>query len=467
MKSRIVFVASPTRGGLTIGYPLGLTYISAVLRKNDYDVSIHDYTTYSHGFDRFIKEIKAKSPDFIGFMVYTRSYNEVKKMISMLRFQIPRAKIMIGGPHVSALPVHSLVDLNADFAVVGEGEYLTLDIINKLGSNCNNFDDAKGLAFWKDNKPVLNPGCNLIHDLDELPFPSWDLLSFNDYEDIVGHAFFKAKPIAPLMTSRGCPHQCSFCASHVIHGKKFRRRSARNVVDEVEFLIKNYGIKEINIIDDTFSEAQEHALGICEEIIKRKLRISWKAPIGLRADTINDDLLKVFKASGCYSVSIGIESFNDKVLLEMKKPLSKSHLADKICMVRKYGIETVGFFILGLPEDTEDSIRETINFANKSMIDFPTFTQAVPLPGSDVFKQKYANVDLNKIDWDNFNYTTRFPPTVCEVPSNKLKKLYSIAYLSCYLSPKRIFKVLTYILYKRKMRIIKALKTGYNILMHL
>jgi len=467
MKSRIVFIASPSKRGLTIGYPLGIAYISAVLKKNDYDVSIYDYRNYSHSPERFAKEISAKKPDFIGFMVYTCYYNEVKRMISLLRLQLPKVKIMIGGPHVSALPIHSLEDLNADFGVVGEGEYVTLDIINKVESNCRNFDDVEGLVFWKDNKPVLNAGCNLIHNLDELPFPAWELLSFKKYEDICGHAFFKARPIAPLMTSRGCPHQCSFCASHVIHGKKFRMRSSRNVVDEIELLIRNYGIKEINIIDDTFSEIQDHALGICEEIIKRKLHISWKAPIGLRADTINDKLLRVFKASGCYSLSIGIESFNDKVLLEMKKPLLKSHLEDKIRLVEKYGIETVGFFILGLPEDTEDSIYETINCANKSRIDFPSFTQAVPLPGSDIFNQKYAKADLNKIDWDNFNYTTRFPPRICEVSSIKLKKFYSIAYLSCYLSGRRIFKILTYILYKRKIRIFKAMKTFYFILMHL
>ncbi len=467
MKSRVVLIASPGKTSFSMGYPLGISYISAVLKNNGNDVSIYDFSSYAYPVDRFINEIKEKNPDFVGLTVFTYYYNEAKKMISLLRRAIPRAKIVIGGPHVSALPVYSLVGLNADFGIVGEGEYAFLDIIRTIESNCHNFDNIAGIVYWKDNKPILNSGCNLIRNLDELPFPAWDLLSFSKYEDITGQVFFKAKPIAPLLTSRGCPHLCSFCASHVIHGRNLRRRSFLNVVDEVEFLIKNYGVKEININDDTFSEIQDHALSICKEIIKRKLRISWRASAGMRADTLNEELLRVFKASGCYSLSLGIESFNDKVLLKARKPLLKSQLKDKIRMVREFGIEVVGFFILGLPEDTENSIRETIYFAKNSQLDFPIFSQAVPLPGSDIFNQKYSQEDLIKFDWDSFDFNTNFPFGISEVAPAKLKKLYSVAYLSCYLVPRRILRIVTYFLYKRKIKILKLIKTGYYILRNL
>ena len=149
MKSRVVLIASPGKTSFSMGYPLGISYISAVLKNNGNDVSIYDFSSYAYPVDRFINEIKEKNPDFVGLTVFTYYYNEAKKMISLLRRAIPRAKIVIGGPHVSALPVYSLVGLNADFGIVGEGEYAFLDIIRTIESNCHNFDNIAGIVYWK------------------------------------------------------------------------------------------------------------------------------------------------------------------------------------------------------------------------------------------------------------------------------------------------------------------------------
>jgi len=467
MKNQIVFIAFPDVKLISFGYPLGLAYISSVLKKNGYDVNVFDYSICRYNSDRFINDIKKINPEFIGFTVYTYSYRAIKTMISLLRRELPRTKIIIGGPHVSALPVFSLEDLNADFSIIGEAEFIILDLIKRIESGRQSFDDLKGIAFWKDNKPVLNPGCNLIYNLDELPYPAWELFPPEKYTDIGGQVFFKDRPIGAVITSRGCPHHCSFCASHVIHGRNFRRRSPKKVVDEIEILIKHYGIKEMVFYDDTFSELPDHALGICEEIIKRKLHISWRTEVGLRLDTLDEKLIKTFKASGCYLLGFGIESINNQVLAMAKKPLLKSCITDKIQMIKKYGIETLGYFMMGLPGDTEISIRETISFAKHSLLDFMVFHPTCPLPGSEIFNQRYAKSDLRMINWDNFNYFTRSPFEISEVPASKVKRFCSFGFLLCYSKPSRILKIIINFLYLRKTKITKIAKSLYYLIINL
>ena len=283
-------------------YPVGLGYIAAILKQNNYPVRILDYSKVASSLDYSIREIVNIRPDFIGITVYTFAHNIVKRMISEIRRLLPKAKIIIGGPQASALPKFSLEDMKADFAVVGEGERVMLEIVKRVESNYNYFDDIKGLAFWRDGNPVFNPGCNLIEDLDNLPFPSWELMPPNKYNYAAVDVMPKRFPAAPISTSRGCPYECTFCGSHPIHGRGFRKRSAQNVADEIEFLVSNYGVREINLLDEAFSEDRMHAISICEEMIKRKLDIVWRPLAGLRLDTLDDELLEIFKASGCYQL---------------------------------------------------------------------------------------------------------------------------------------------------------------------
>jgi radical SAM superfamily enzyme YgiQ (UPF0313 family) len=238
----------------------------------------------------------------------------------------------------------------------------------------------------------------------------------------------------------------------------------KNVVDEIEYLVNSYGIKEISIFDDTFSEDPNHALAICKEIIGRNIDIVWRTAVGLRLNTINEELLGFFKRSGCYQLSFGIESFSDTILNKTKKPISKSRIIDTIKMVKKYGIETMGYFILGLPDDTEDSIVETIRFARKSDLDFLSFTHAVPLPGTKIFNQKYANMNLSMINWNDFNFYTNRPFNISKVQTKKIKKYYLMAYVSSYIQPKRLRKILLKAIFLKNSKIYKIASFCYSVI---
>jgi len=466
MKPSVVLVANPPTRLFSVNYPLGIGYIAAVLKQHNYNVRILDFSNNICSINRSVKEISKAGPDFIGFSVFSYNYNLVKKMINLLKIAVPNAKIIIGGPHVSALPGESLEDMGADFSIVGEAEYVMPEIIKRIVSGINSFDDMGGVAFWKNNVPVINSGCNIVDNLNDLPFPAWGLLSPVEYEDVAALTFFKDKPIGPILTSRGCPHRCSFCASYIVHGRGVRERCAKNIVDEIESLVKFYKVKEINFYDDTFSENINHALEFCREIKDRKLKISWRTAVGMRLNTLNEELLDAFEETGCYLLGFGVESIVDSVLKGAKKPLLKS-INKRIRMIKQRNIFTMGYFIIGLPDDTEDSIKRTIEFARKSEIDFLSFTYAVPLPGTDIFKQKYKAVHLNKTNWDNFNFFTKSPFTLSKVPVLKLKYFLLSAYCSSYFSPRRMMVFLTTLFKFKRVRVAKMIRIIHFIIKNL
>lgn len=454
-KNSLVLLVAPPFKALSKVYPLGLGYLGAVLEENNYAVKIINYQEKgSFNIDVAIDEILEINPAFLGFTVNSVSYIATKKMIAKIKERGPKIRILVGGPHVSTLPKESLEHLLCDFVVVGEGEEIILEIIRRVESGINSFNDLKGLAFWDDKSPVLNPGINIIQDLDVLPFPIRTPLC----SDMGGDMFALKSPVASILTSRGCPHKCTFCASHFVHGRNFRKRSAKNVVDEIELLVNKHGVKEINIVDDSFSEDRQHAVSICEEIVKRKLNICWRTVVGLRADTLDRDLVGAFKASGCYKIGLGIESFSTDTLECIKKPLVKERLKERIALVKDFQIETVGYFILGLPGDTENSVLETIRFAADSDLDYPYFSRAVPLPGTDIFKRQYPNLDVVKINWDNFDFNAKYEFRLSQVLPERLKRYYVLAYFFSYLKFRRIRRVLKDIIRSKRTGFFKAMR---------
>jgi radical SAM superfamily enzyme YgiQ (UPF0313 family) len=457
MGTSVVLIAHPPKENLSVGYPLGLAYIASVLREKGIPVEIRDFCRRERSLSRAVQDLAALNPGFLGFSVYTHEYKAVRRMIGQIRRVLPSVKIIAGGPHVSALPEFSLADLGADFAVVGEGEFITPEIIARVQSGERDFTDLKGLAYWNDGRVVLNPGCNIITDLDSLPSPAWDLLPPSEYTDAHGQIFSKKNAVASIVTSRGCPHACTFCSSYLVYGRSFRTRSATRVADEIEFLKRAYSIDEINLYDATFSEDRAHARRICMELIARKLDISWRPCVGVRLDTLDSELIRLFRESGCYELSFGLETHSRSVLQTVKKPLQADRLGDMVRLIRENGISMLGFFIIGLPGETEDSIRQAIRFAGNSDIDYILFTHAVPLPGAEMSREFYRTVDLKEVNWDDFYFYTGNPYPLAGIPAARLNTLYFFAYVFCYSRWKRVRNILKDIAYHRKPRVRKIL----------
>jgi radical SAM superfamily enzyme YgiQ (UPF0313 family) len=250
-------------------------------------------------------------------------------------------------------------------------------------------------------------------------------------------AFAKRFPVAPIITTRGCPFNCSFCASKCIWQQRLRFRNPIKIVDEIEFLHKKFGVKEFHFEDDNFTANKEHARNVCKEIIKRKLDIVWACPNGVRIDMLDLELLKIMKKSGCYLLAFGIESGNQKIVNNMNKHLNLSIVPKILKMAKESGIETWGFFILGLPGETYNSAIQTINFAVKNRFDRAQFCIFTPLPGSDIFSNwKSKN---KKTDWSKFNF---FNIVYTDILSEKqLRALHKKAFREFYFRPRIFFNL--------------------------
>jgi radical SAM superfamily enzyme YgiQ (UPF0313 family) len=246
--------------------------------------------------------------------------------------------------------------------------------------------------------------------------------------------------VAPIITTRGCPFECKFCASPYLWKKRIRFRNPKEVVNEIQYLIEKKGVKEIHIEDDNFTLDRNHVKNICQEIIKRKIKVAWCTPNGIRADKVDLDLLKLMKKAGCYSVAFGIESGNSEILKNILKHEDLEVIKKAVIMAHQIGLLTQGFFIFGLPGETKETIDQTINFAKKIPLDKAQFLLLDVIPGSALWRElKYQK----KVNWqiDSFHEISWLPPTV---DRKTLNKSLSWAFISFYLRPKQIWLFLKY-----------------------
>jgi len=286
------------------------------------------------------------------------------------------------------------------------------------------------LTFRKDGVPVRNPDRPYIENLDELPFPArhlWPMERLREYEDILY-----------LVTTRGCVYWCEFCSTVRMHGRKYRMRSPKNVVDELEFLNKTYGVTKYTFCDDAFTVDQERTKELCREILNRGLKIQWNC--GTRVDMITEDLLREMKNAGCISVWFGVESGSQNVLDCMNKGISTEQTVRSLNWVREVGLRPVPNVILGFPGETKESAWKTIKFVEKiSPDDLAFYNIATPFPGTPMFDAVKGNNWLKIEDFDKYDTAT----PAFETPWLSMKELTKIrlqAFHHFYLRPHYIVK---------------------------
>ncbi len=396
--------------------PLGLMYIASVLIEKRHTVKIIDMAIERLDINSFIEEAKDFNPDIVGFTAVTPTVNYAYDMIRILKSKV-KCRIVMGGPHVTALPEEA-IRMGADAVVRGEAELTIFEALEKNG--------------------IFGP--SYIEDLDRLPFPARYLLPMEKYS----YFFAKKRPLTNIITSRGCPHKCVFCNKQVA-GYKYRTRSAKNIVDEMEYLVKDFDIKEVHISDDVFCLDRKRAIDICNEIIKRRLKLSLYPHNGIRVDTVTEALLKVMKEAGFYSIPFGIESGNQQILDKSRKGFSLGQAREAIRLAKKYGFETWGFFIFGLPGDTEKTMLETLDFAKRLNVDIAKFHTFVPFPGSEIYAQLESEDRLISKEWSKYCFYGQsiFRHATCSI---KMDKFLAKAYKKYYLRPLFILKTLLNVL---------------------
>ncbi len=359
--------------------PLGIGYLGAVLEKAGFEVKIFDAPPLGWGIKKIVKEAKKFSPEFIGLSCATVDFNKAVALAKALKKSLP-SLIVIGGPHVTALPGEVMSFSCFDVGIMGEAEETIVALVkNQLKKE--SWQKIAGLVFRKGKRVIRTKPRKYIENLDALPFPARHLMPpLSLYHPTP--ATYKKFPVGTMITSRGCPYQCTFCFRGVF-GNRWRFRSPANVVEEMEVLISRFGAKEIRLWDDTFNADPERVSAICRLIIKRGLRFSWTCLA--RVNQIEPKMLNLMKRAGCWQISFGIESGNDEILKGIKKGITKKMVQKAIKTTDEAGIQSLGFFILGLPGETESTMNETIEFAKSLPLNAANFTIATPFPGTELW----------------------------------------------------------------------------------
>ena len=413
--------------------PLGLGYLAAVLEKNKYEVDVIDCQALNLTHEEFRSQISKRQPVMVGLTATTRTYKSALRIAAIVKEIHPNCVTVLGGPHATFWDSEALNECpELDVVVRKEGEYTVLELVQRIEKG-KSFYDVVGTTCRKDGEIVRNPDRPYIENLDELPFPArhlWPLDVLRKYEDV----FY-------LTTSRGCVFWCEFCAAVRMFGRRYRMRSPKNVVDEIEFLNRTYGATQFTFCDDAFTVDQPRTEELCKEIRSRGLKIKWNC--GTRVDMITKELLLKMRAAGCVSVWFGVESGSQHVLNEMRKGISTEQTIRAIGWVRELGLKPVPNVLIGFPGETEESAWRTIKFAEKISPDNVAFFNiATPLPGTPMFNAVKDNEWLRIFDFDLYDCAT---PTF-ETPKLSMKdleRLYRQAFQSFYFRPTYIPRMFT------------------------
>jgi radical SAM superfamily enzyme YgiQ (UPF0313 family) len=420
---------------------LGLGYLATALRQAKHTPLIADCTRERINGRGLVRLARESAAEVIGISMFSADLPVVADLIPQLRRALPDARLILGGPHPTALPCDTLRQLpEVDYIVAGEAELSLPRLLEQLASGPVDGDSIPGLA-WRESGQIRTSLPRWETDLDSLGFPAWDLLGPELYRIAPHGAFVRQMPVAPIITTRGCPYPCTFCAARVISGVPLRARSIGHVLDEIDLLIRRHGIREIHIEDDNFTARRNYVLEFCEGVSRRFPGLSWCCPNGVRLDTLDAELLAAMRRSGCYSLSLGIESGCDPMLKTIQKKLETAQVREKVELIHSVGLKTTGFFIIGLPDESEEQIRQTVRFARSLPLDHAQFSVFLPLPGTVHFDSYVQKVGLEAVPWKNF-YTTDPVQWPGGIPIARLRRLQRRAFFAFYFRPRVVLNIL-------------------------
>lgn len=370
--------------------PLLLAYAAAYVRSRGHRVEFIDAEVDAISVEDFVSEVEHNLYDYIIFETSTASFKNDVEVARKIKERVS-CKIVLVGPHVSALPEESLEGNSCDAVITGEYEISLGEYIEKGP------DGTKGVCYRRqDGKVILNPPRDYILDLDSLPLPARDLLPNYKYFDPI-----LKNPFTFVLSGRGCPYKCTFCNwPQVLTGRQYRLRSPANVVNELEILNHEYKFESILFNDDTFTVNKKHAMEICDEIIRRGLKISWGCYA--RADNDDTELLKKLKEAGCYLLKVGIESGDQTILDNIHKNYKIENVINGVRLIKKLGFNVHGTFVFGLPGETADTINRTIDFARRLGPTSVQFSTAVCYPGTEFYSYCTEHGYLLSEDWDDY-----------------------------------------------------------------
>lgn len=398
--------------------PLGLAYLAGSLRNyhevmvldtlaegyNEQEAISKDLLRYGLSFKKVKTRIETLKPDIVAVSCLFSSQSENVNRICMAVKEADKDIItIVGGAHPTVAAKEMLKDTNIDFSIAGEGELILSELLDRLEQN-KDFYDLEGIGFRNKSDVRVNNRISYNLDLDSLPMPYWEIFPLERYFKINSPHGGSAKrsPFLPMITSRGCPFECIFCSVHNIWGKGYRSRSPANILSEISHIVDKFGVKEILFEDDNLTLDRDRANKIFQGMIEHKFNVFWSVPNGIAVQTLNGEMLDLMKKSGCYSISIGIESGDEFILKNIiRKPISLDTIMPIIEKANKLGLETTGFFVVGIPGENIHNLKNTFYFAKKLPLDNINFFFATPLPGTRLFRV----CNEKKLITGNLNYS--------------------------------------------------------------
>jgi anaerobic magnesium-protoporphyrin IX monomethyl ester cyclase len=411
--------------------PLGLACIGGSLLDKGHDVRLFDFNIY--GTKEFIIMLKSFTPDFVGITFVTPLIREARKVSELVKKINKNIIVVGGGPHCSSFPESSVREASLDIGVIGEGDFIINEIVMDRP-----LSQIQGIAYKRGDEILVNERAVFIQDLNSLPFPAYSLYEKEKYR--VPVAIAKKNPVAWIETSRGCVFGCTYCNKSCF-GKTFRVKSPERVVKEF-IRMKNAGFREIHIMDDGFTTNIKRAKIICELLIESEVNIGWSTLTGIRVDRVDFELLDKMREAGCYRVYFGIESGNQEILNNIKKGITLEQVTKAVESAKRAKLEVAGYFMIGLPGETEATMQDTINFAKSLNLDLAKLGITIPLPATEMFNELDKQGRIKTHDWEKFKFYST-PSTIYDhqnLPWPTIEKYYAKFYREVYLSPQFIFK---------------------------
>lgn len=448
--------------------PLNIAYLASYLRQGiECEISILDAEIMGLSYKEIKKFIEREKPEVVGITCPSPTMDHVLKICEIIKKEINANCItVVGGIHPTVLPYETIKNPFIDFLVAGEGEITFYELIKALKEKNDDFAEIDGLYFKQNNKIVANKPRQLIVDLDTIPFPARDLFNLELYYSAPTKKVSNERA-GPLLTARGCAFNCTHCISHRMWGRNPRFRSVQNIVAEMEECINRFGIREFNMIDDTFTLNEKRAMEICEEIIGRKWNISWVAMT--RVNAISEKLAEKMKEAGCKKVLFGLESGSQKVLDLMRKQATIEMARKAVEMVNKQKMLVQASFMIGNVGETEETIQETIEFAKSLPLDNATFFITSPYPGTDLYEVAKEQGFITKdTKWGEYAPLTNTPPIPVQknIPKERLVYWQKRAFREFHLRPKYIIRKLKQLKSLDSLKtILEGLRILYRILM--
>jgi anaerobic magnesium-protoporphyrin IX monomethyl ester cyclase len=372
--------------------PLGLLYIAAYAEKEGHQVVVRDLAVRKKK-----EEVDFKNYDIVGISTDTTRHRQALQLAR--KAKASGCTVAMGGPHPGYVDEEILSTKRVDFIVRGEGEVTFSELVAVLQKKNGQLDSIQGISFFSNGELVRTPARPFIENLDSLPFPARHLLNMEDYR----RTNFGGRSITPLITSRGCPYQCAFCASSHFWGTRVRMRSAESVLREIEEIYYQYRFNAIAFVDDTFNLFPKRVIELCRGIIERKLDLWWWNLSRIDLLLRNEEMVKEMVRAGGKAVFIGVESSNPRTLNELKKGIDVGDIIQTVEMLKRNGLEIHASYILGGLHDTAKTIHDTIRFAKQLDTNVAQFAILTPYPGTAVYEQVKGRILKWRSPWSFFD----------------------------------------------------------------